>query len=621
MRLHGSRSRRATTLAAAFAALAVTAAACSGGGGQGQGQGGATGKPVKGGTVSIAEQPGAIPNFIFPMPGLANFSVYNISDLQQLMYRPLYWFGGHNDQPTVDYGLSAAKAPQYKAGGKEIVIKLKPWKWSNGESLSADDVIFWMHMLKAEKANWAAYVPGAFPDNVVKVTKDSDSQVTFKLDDKYSSNWFTYNELSQVTPMPMAWDVTGVGAKPGSGGCTKDQSKCDAVYDFLTKQAKDQNSYVKSKLWSVVDGPWKLSSYSSDGHYSLVPNEKYSGRPKPKLDKIKFLPFTSDSAEFNVLKGGGDIDIGYIPAQDLPKKPASQEVPQNNPAGPHYRLTPRYAWRFVYFPLNFNNPELGPTFRQLYFRQALQMTINQPVAVKSAHRGYAYEQYGPVPPRPKNKWLSAEAKDGKAVYPHNLHKAKKLLTSHGWAMQGGVMTCTSPGTGPGGCGKGVKAGTKLAIDFEYSNGEAAFTQIMQQLQSDASKIGIKLNMSSKPFNSVIGAAVPCKPSQKKCDWQVENWGSWVWAPDYLPTGESLFQTGAGSNAGSYSDPKMDKLIAATEHTNDPQAMYKYENYAMEQLPVIFESDSYTVGAVATDVGGYVHNPLETLVPEYWYKTK
>ena len=80
--------------------------------------------------------------------------IRNLFEFQTLMYRPLYWFGGHNTQPTLDAGLSAAKLPQYSSDGKSVTIKLKPWKWSNGEAVNADDVVFWMNMVKAEKANW-----------------------------------------------------------------------------------------------------------------------------------------------------------------------------------------------------------------------------------------------------------------------------------------------------------------------------------------------------------------------------------------------------------------------------------------------------------------------------------
>jgi len=257
MARHSSRWGR--VLLAGPALLALTLAACTGGGGSSSSPSAApaaaTGKPITGGTVTFALPPATTANWIFPMTSLAYFSVYNISYLQQPMYRPLYWFGGHNDQPTVDYGLSVAQPPSYSSNGRTVTIKLKPWKWSNGESLNADDVLFWMNMVKAERANWAAYVPGEFPDNVTKVTKINDNTVQLSLNATYSSNWYTYNELSQITPMPQAWDVTSVGAKPGSGGCTTDMSKCAAVYKFLVSQSKDQNSYATSKIWGVVDGP------------------------------------------------------------------------------------------------------------------------------------------------------------------------------------------------------------------------------------------------------------------------------------------------------------------------------------------------------------------------------
>jgi peptide/nickel transport system substrate-binding protein len=103
---------------------------------------------------------------------------------------------------------------------------------------------------------------------------------------------------------------------------------------------------------------------------------------------------------------------------------------------------------------------------------------------------------------------------------------------------------------------------------------------------------------------------------------VANWGGgWIYAPDYLPTGESLFATGAGSNSGSYSDPKMDQLITASQKQNGTQPLYTYEDYAAQQLPVIFQANTYAVDAISRKVGGVVVNPLGTLLPEYWYRTK
>lgn len=624
------RRRRQGIAGAMVVVGAFTLASCSNAssssgassGHSGQSSSTPTGHKIKGGSVSVALPPAVTANWIFPFSSLANFSVYNISWLQQPMYRPLYWFGGHNNQPTLDLGLSAAKAPVYSDHGKTVTITLKDWKWSNGEKVDADDVIFWMHMMKAEKANWAGYTPGLFPDNVTSVTKTGPQTVTFRLTQKYSSDWFTYNELSQVTPMPMAWDVTKTAAKAGSGGCTQSVSNCKAVWKFLTEASKNLKGYVKSPIWSVVDGPWKLGSFSSRGQYTFVPNPKFSGSPKPQLDSVKFLPFTTDSAEFNELKSSSTIDWGYIPSEDLPAKPASRQVPKNSPVGSTYNLVPNYTWSVNYFPENFHNPTLGPTFNQLYFRKAFQEVMDQKLDASKAYRGYGYPNYGPVPVNPASKWLSPLAKSNKPVYPFSPSHAKKLLTSHGWTMQGGVMTCTKPGTASNECGKGVKAGTKLTIHLDYVTGSSSLKLTMEQLKSDASKAGINLIMNAQPFNTVIGKAVPCKPSQKACSWQMLDWGGgWIYAPDFLPTGESLFQTGAGSNSGSYSSKKLDKAIEATLTSSGTGPLYAYEDMVAKQLPVVFQANAYTINAVSKHVGGLIINPLGTLNAEYWYRTK
>jgi peptide/nickel transport system substrate-binding protein len=103
----GRRKRRVASVAA-LAAAAVIAAGCSSSGSSAPpGAGG--GKPLKGGTVTWAELPSSPANWIFPFMSLAYFSVPNSQEFQYLLYRPLYWFGGENTQPTVDYGLSVAR--------------------------------------------------------------------------------------------------------------------------------------------------------------------------------------------------------------------------------------------------------------------------------------------------------------------------------------------------------------------------------------------------------------------------------------------------------------------------------------------------------------------------------
>ena len=599
---------------AVVAAAVMTASACGGSSGPSAPSGGTR---VKGGTVSWAELPSSQANYIFPFMSLAYFSVSNSEDFQQLMYRPLYWFGGQNTAPTVDYGLSTASAPVYTNGGKTIVINMKGWKWSNGETVDAADVLFWLHMMSAEFANWAGGSPGGIPANITSMSATGPNQVTLQLNKPYGSLWYTYNELSQITPMPEAWDVTSLGAKPGSGGCTTDTApyaKCKAVYNFLIAQAKNTGAYVTSPIWSVVDGPWKLQNFDTAGNDSFVPNPKYSGSPKPAISVFKEVPFTSDSAEYTALKTGA-INIGYVPTADLPVKSPSAVLPPTNPLGSSYTLQPNYDWGFAYYQINWNNPQMGPVFKQLYARQALEYVSDQSGMAKATYRGYAYANTGIAPARPAgNVWLpSTQMANGNlGPYPFSTAKAAALLTAHGWKMVGGVMTCETPSK----CGAGIKAGQKFSFELDYSTGVAAFTAEAAIYKSDASKAGIAVNIVGKTFNAVIGEALPTNHT-----WQGAMYGLWIFAPDYEPTGEPLFQTNAGSNSGAYSDPVMDRLINATETNGSLSVYHTFANYAAQQLPFIYMPLNYNIAGVSSKLHGVIFNPLQTELPEYYYLTK
>jgi peptide/nickel transport system substrate-binding protein len=249
-------------------ALVVTAAACGSSGGTSGSTSGGT--KVKGGTATWALPPSTIPNYIFPFTSSTYFSVVNAENFQYLMYRPLYWFG-NGASPTLNTSLSLADAPVYS--GTKVTITLKNYKWSDGTAVTAQDVLFWIHMMQAVgSTNWGAFVPGGFPTNVSDVKAVSSTELTMTMNKAYNPNWFTYNELSQITPMPKAWDKTA----SGTSDCTDNVSDCAKVYSYLDSQSKALASYATSPLWSIVDGPWKLSSFNADGNSTFVPNKSYS---------------------------------------------------------------------------------------------------------------------------------------------------------------------------------------------------------------------------------------------------------------------------------------------------------------------------------------------------------
>jgi peptide/nickel transport system substrate-binding protein len=566
----------------------------------------------------VAFLSGSVPNWIWPFSPIAYYSVYNSQQFQWLMYRPLYMFGDNGTATTVNYPLSPANAPVYSNGGKTVTITMKGWKWSNGETVDAADVAFWLNMMKAEKANYAGYSPGTLPDNLASYTIPSPNTIVLNLTKPYASYWFTYNQLAEITPMPLAWDVTSAGAKAGSGGCSKSAANCKAVFNFLNAQAKATASYVTSPVWSVVDGPWKLSGFATSGNDTLVPNPKYTGSPKPRLAALKYVPYTTDTTAFTALKSGSldyaVLGIG-LPPGDLPPKPANSALPATNPLGSGYTLQPMYTFLDNYYQLNFKNPTYGPVFKQLYFRQALQLLLDQTGIAKTIFRGYAVPGSGAVPPYPPSQWIPSVQNEngGAGPYPFNVAKAQSLLTSHGWTMVGGVMTCEDPAK----CGAGIAKGTPAKLTLDFSNSPVDLGQQADVYKSDASKAGVDITPVSESFNTIIGKDVPTNPS-----WTMSGYGGWVYnGPGFAPTGEPLFQTNSGSNNGSYSDPMMDKLILAAQVTSSMSAFHNYATFAAQQLPSLFTPVPYTIQAEKSNLRGVTYNPYFTFLPEYWYFTK
>ncbi len=479
-----SRLWRRMALPAAVVALALMAAGCSGNNTTASGN-----TPVKGGVAVFAEPPDSPPNYIFPFMTAADSSNVNLFDFTYLMYRPLYWFGV-GSQPVFNPSLSLASAPVFS--GRNVTITLKHYMWSNGTPVTAQDVMFWINMMKGVPDDWFDFTPGGFPANVSNIKVVSPTELTMTMNKAFSPTWFVYNELSQITPMPAAWDRTA----SGPSNCDTTVSDCAAVYNYLAGQAKDLTTYATSPVWGVVDGPWKLSAFNADGHMTFVPNKSYSGPVKPRLAAFEEVPFTTDAAEYDVMQSPNSstkIDYGYLPQQDAPAKPANAAVGTNPLASKGYTLAPLYTWGYDFYIVNFQSTTgNGPVIRQLYFRQALAYLSNQKAVIEGPMRGYGEATVGPVGSTPVSKFLSptgrAELNSETGPYPFSIAKAKALLSSHGWTVApGGTTTCADPAK----CGPGIPQGKTLSFNFPYATGLGWLASAMAALQSNAAQVGIK----------------------------------------------------------------------------------------------------------------------------------
>jgi peptide/nickel transport system substrate-binding protein len=597
---------RTGAVGACVVALALTVAACSS-----TSSSSASGAPVKGGTAVMAELPSYTPDYIFPFMASQDASNANLFDFQYLMYRPLYWFG-NGAQPTLNTSLSLANPAAFS--GTKVTITLKHYVWSNGTPVTAQDVMFFLNMLLAVPQDWG--LGAGFPQNVKDIKVVSPTELTMTMNKAYSPTWFQYNELSQITPMPAAWDRTA----SGPSNCDTTVSDCAAVYSYLNAQAQDMTSYATSPTWGIVDGPWKLSAFNADGHITFVPNKSYSGPVKPKLSAFEEVPFTTDAAEYDVLRSPSTstkIDVGYLPAQDAPAKPANAAVGANPVPG--YTLAPLYPWGIGYYLMNLQSTTgNGPIMSQLYFRQAMAYLLNQQAVISGPLRGYGVPTVGPVGSTPATRFLSAQGKQGNP-FPYNPGKAKALLTSHGWkVVPNGVSTCVNPSL----CGPGIPEGKTLSFSFMYATGLGWLASEMAELQSNAASLGIKLNLEPKTANGMGAiAGGNCVVAKLPCNWDMANFGlGWTFSPDYLPTGEELFLCGVPANYGGYCDTTNDALIDKTLTSSNLQYMYAWQDYVATKLPVMWQPwAAYTLTEVANNLKGVLpQSSTLSINPENWY---
>jgi peptide/nickel transport system substrate-binding protein len=572
-------------------------------------------KSASGGkTVTFAEQPGSEPNYIFPLLSSQYFDSTNQEQFQFLMYRPLYWFGddGH---PVFNSSFSLAAAPVYSDHDKVVTVTMKNYKWSNGTAVDARDVIFWMNLIKVEKAKFGPYVPGTFPDNVASYQMTSARTVKFTLTHAVSTYWFTYNELSQVTPLPLDWDR--ISATSGEGHYDQTPAGATKVYDYLAGLASQPGQDATNPVWQVVDGPWRLSKFiASTGYAAFVPNPHYSGADKPKIARFVELPFTSDQAEFDSLRSG-QVDYGYIPTQDVSQIAAIKRL--------GYRVNEWNAWAFTYIDLDYLNPAAGPIFDQPYVRQTMQSLIDQPQFIRTIYNGDAVATNGPVPLKPSNPFVSTLEKKG--VYSYSPSRAVSLLRSHGWhVVPGGVTTCTDPGTGSGQCGSGIAAGARLSFGFEYSSGTLALQLEVAELQSTfAKQVGITLSVKSQPPNQLLASTEVCAGTSSvssKCDWQISFFGAprFLYEPDFYPTGEDIYATDAADSGDGYSNAQVDSVITASYAAGAGVSQLKaYENLIVNLVPTLFmPTPPVQISAIRSSLHGAIpQDPMLNLNPEKW----
>jgi len=483
-------------------------------------------------------------------PLLVN-SLYN-QTAASLMFQPLIWINGNTGQ--IDWSRSLASAITTPDNGTTYDVTLRPWHWSDGVPVTTADVAYAFSLIKQFGTTYSAYGAGGMPDIVKALNIISPTQFQVVLKHQVNPNWYIYNGLGQLEPLPQhAWGKYGA----------------DQIF-----QSQSDTSFFQ-----VMDGPLLPQKLEIGLDLVMVPNPGWEG-PKLHFNRLIWKFVESDGQTVQQVESG-DLDMANVPM-------GLWNAVQNLPGIYMVNLPPSLDFNEIM--LNFRNPKVA-FFNDVRVRQAMADALNQAEMVALIDHGHGTEIYGPVPPVPPT-YLTPAMKAGHYPVSYDPAKAIALLQEAGYR--------------PGPDGIMQKNGQRLSFTYLNLTGDVLIEQITEMTQAYLKQVGIEMKVRDIEFNQMLALL-----NNPQADWQAAGLGEETTG---YPTGEDLYKTGSFENSGGYSDPTMDKLI--DESTDQPglQGLYDYETYASAQQPVLFlEKESISILA-----RNNIHGVRDFMDPAYNY---
>jgi peptide/nickel transport system substrate-binding protein len=458
----------------------------------------------------------------------------------QLLFQPLVWVSRTGN---VDFTRSIAANIDVSPDMTEFVITLRSWRWSDGVPVTAADVVYDAQMIQRLGVSYPNYGTGGIPNQIKSVTALDPMHVRILLNSPANPLWFIDNGLSQITPLPAhAWS--------GKSLTSLYQTQSDPAF------------------FTVVDGPMRIARLDSGMDAVFVPNPTYVG-PKLHLQRLVLNFIHGDGAALQQVEAG-DLDFAPVPKELLN---AVQHLP-----GLHLEpLSPPSFW--YYLCLNFQNPAAA-FFRDVRVRQAMQDALDQKAMIRLAFHGLGDAVYTAIPPVNANMLAPGLVK-GDYPVGYDPDKARALLAAAGFV--------------PGPQGILQKHGQPLSLTVLTASGSADEADMVLMMQAQLRVVGIDMKLHQVAFGQMMQAL-----QNEPQDWEAAQLGT---VSNPYPSGEGMFFTDAGENSGGYSDPEMDRVIAASIHKPGLAGLYDYETYMAAQQPVIFLATERNLDLVSNRIHG------------------
>jgi len=468
------------------------------------------------------------PRFINPILSQTN-SVDG--DLSRLIFSSLLAYD-KNHQLTPDL----AERYEISADGLVYTFYLRQnVKWHDGESFSADDVVFTFSSLQDTEFK----SPLAKSFRGVVAEKTDDYTVKFTLKEPFAP--FASTLTFGVLPEHLWYNIPPANA--------------------------DLNELNKKPIGT---GPWEVESFKKDKSgviksYTLSVNDDYYGA-KPYIKQLVFKFYGDISSAIDALKNKNVDGLAYLPREN------QVDLKRHKNIVMHELEQPQYAAIFF-------NQKKNSLLQADYIRQALALAVNKERMVKEVFGGQAKIIDAPILPGIDN---SPDIKK----YSYDLEAAAALLQTNGWQL-------TATSTGDNMIEQVLrKKGYELRFTLTVPD-QPQYLAVAKIIKESWDQLGIITTIEAVDKNKIIQENI----NNRRYEILLfsENMSS---DPDPFAFWHSSQNEYPGSNLAVFSDSKVDAILESARrilnHDQRQEKYWEFQKIISQQLPAVFlYSPTYT----------------------------
>jgi peptide/nickel transport system substrate-binding protein len=456
--------------------------------------------------------------------------------------------------------------------GKQIIFTMRPdLKWSDGQPLTVDDVLFtYNDIIFNEK------IPTGSRD-VMRVGKSQTLPKVEKLDDRRIS--FSLSE--PFAPALRTLGGSGILPKHIFESTIKEDPKAtDKKLKFLETWTL---STPVNQL--VGSGPYIIQEYRPSERIIYKPNPYYWKKGTPYIEKLVMQIVESPDTALLRFRSQ-DLDMYRLRGEDYQLLKRFEERD-------HYKIYnagPATGQAFMMFNLNkgkdpktnqpFVETKKSKWFNDVNFRRAIAYAINREALVTNLSRGLAQTQNSPIS-IPSPYYLSPEK--GLKVYDYLPEKSKEILVQAGYKYDDQQQLLDAEGNlvrfvllAP--AGGRVAMGAQIKSDLEKIGMKVDFTPVDFRIISD------KLDNSKQWDATLLGFTGGAEPNSAINLWATDG-DSHVFNKG--PVGEE--KPFVGREVADWEQKIQELMIKGAQEIDEPKrkAIYaEYQQLVQEQLPLI-----------------------------------